>query len=514
MSTSLTRRDFVTGVAKAGAVAGVGDFAFLRGLAPVSADEAKVAPHKVQLSKDIEPLVRLIEDTPRNKLLEAVAGRLHDGLSYQKLLAALLLAGVRSIKPRPVGFKFHAVLVVNSAHLASLAAPDKDRWLPLFWALDNFKESQAANKRESGGWVMAPVEEGKLPPAAHARKRFQEAMDDLNEEGADRAIVSLVRSAGATEVVEEFWRYGARDFRDIGHKAIYVANSWRTMQTIGWRHAEPVMRSLAFALLEHEGGNPAKRDADADRPWRENLKRAAKVRAHWQHGKVTPQAATEVLATLRTASVADSCEKVVELLNKGVDPTSIWDGLFLTAGELLMRKPGIIGVHCVTSINALHFGFQNSGNDETRRLLLLQAPAFLTMFRQRLVRESDFRKDLRIDELKKAEVKASGPELIEEICADIGQDKDPLPAARKTLALLDAKEPQPQALLTAARRLIFTKGTNSHDYKFSSAALEDYYHATPAWRARYLASCTSWLRGSGDKDNTLIDRARAALAKV
>ena len=50
-------------------------------------------------------------------------------------------------------------------------------------------------------------------------------MDNWDEEGADRAIVSLVRSAGAGEVIELFWRYGARDFRDIGHKAIYTANS-------------------------------------------------------------------------------------------------------------------------------------------------------------------------------------------------------------------------------------------------------------------------------------------------
>ena len=47
-----------------------------------------------------------------------------------------------------------------------------------------------------------------------------------------------------------FWRYGARDFRDIGHKAIFVANSYRTLVTIGWRHAEPILRSLAYALLD------------------------------------------------------------------------------------------------------------------------------------------------------------------------------------------------------------------------------------------------------------------------
>jgi hypothetical protein len=502
----------LAGAATAGAVAGLGDFAFLGGLAPVSAAEAHIAPDRVELSKEIEPLVRLIEDTPRKELLEKVAGRLREGLDYQTLLAGLLLAGVRGIKPRPVGFKFHAVLVVNSAHLASLGAPDRERWLPLFWALDNFKESQAQNKRESGGWVMPPVEEAKLPAAAHAKKRFREAMDDWNEEGADRAVAAFVRSAGATEVIEEFWRYGARDFRDIGHKAIYVANSWRALQTIGWRHAEPVVRSLAFALLEHEGGNPAKRDAEADRPWRDNLRRAAKIRPDWRQGKVSPEAAADLLAAMRTASQADACDKVVELLNKGIDPRSVWDGVFLTAAELLMRKPDIIGVHCVTSVNALHYAFQTSGNDETRRLLLLQAPAFLALFHKRIAHASDFNKELRIDGLQKADLKSGGARAIEEIFADVR--KEPLEAARKALAVLGEKNPPARALITAARRLIFNKGTNSHDYKYSSAALEDYYHVTRASRPRYLAACTFWLRGASDPDNALIGRARAALSKT
>ena len=61
------------------------------------------------------------------------------------------------------------------------------------------------------------------------------------------------------------------------------------------------------------------------------------------------------------------------------------------------------------------------------------------------------------------------------------------------------------------RRLIFTKGRDSHDYKFSSAALEDFYHTTPAWRERYLATAMFNLRGANDQDNTLIQRTRAAL---
>ena len=197
MSSPINRRHFVAQSVTAGLLAGLGDLGFVSQLPPVSAADVKATPAVVPLGPDVEPLVRLIEETPREKLLEAVGAKIHDGTSYGRLLGALLLAGVRGIKPRPVGFKFHAVLVVNSAHLASLAAADNDRWLPLFWAIDNFKASQAKNKDESGGWMMPPVDEGKLPSATQAKKRFIEAMDHWDEEGADAAIAALVRNAGA-----------------------------------------------------------------------------------------------------------------------------------------------------------------------------------------------------------------------------------------------------------------------------------------------------------------------------
>lgn len=489
-------------------MASLADLGFLGGLPSVTAEETR--PTIVQLAPDVEPLVRLIEETDRSKVLEAVADRVRSGASYQQLLTAVQLAGVRGIKPRPVGFKFHAVLVINSAHLAAQAAADRDRWLPLFWAIDNFKESQATNKKESAGWMMAPVEEGKLSPPTQAKKRFVEAMDDWDVDGADPAVASLVRTAGAGEVIELFWRYGARDFRDIGHKAIYVANAWRTLQAIGWRHAEPVMRSLAFALLEHEGTNPAKRDAEPDRPWRENLKRVGKIRDGWQRGTLTPSAAAELLATIRSGSSSDAAEQVVELLNKEVDPSNVWDGLFLAAGELLMRQPGIGGLHCVTATNALYFGAHASGNDETRRMLMLQAASFLPMFRQFMSGRGKLN-DLKLDKLEAVELKSKGSEAVEEVFADVR--KDSLTAARKALALLDSQPGSAEALSAEARALIFTKGVNSHDYKFSSAALEDYYHATPAWRNRFLATAMFNLRGLDHPDNDLITRVKAALAK-
>ena len=511
MSSPQTRRTFLTNAARVGALAGVGDFAFLRNLPPLSADEVRQARNVVRLAADIEPLVRLLEDTPRARLIEVAAQRVRGGTSYQQMLAALLLAGVRTIRARPVGFQFHAVLVTNSAHLAALAAQDRDRWLPLFWALDNYKASQGRNR--PADWVMPPVDEARVPPAHQARQRFIEAMDNWDEAGADVAVAGLVRGAGAAEVIELFWRYGARDFRDIGHKAIYAANAWRTLQTIGWRHAEPVMRSLAFALLDHEGTNPARRDADADRPGRDNLRRTDRIRRDWRRGRVTPQASTDLLAALRTGSTGEGCDRVVTMLNDGIDPSCLWDGIFLTAGELLMRQPGIVGLHCVTSVNALHYAYQTSANDETRQLMLLQAAAFLPMFRAAMASRGRIHEDRRIDQLEPLAPEARGPGAIEEIYADVSRDR--VRAARKTLGLLRAEpEAGAQALMAAGRRLIFTKGRDSHDYKFSSAALEDFYHATPHWRGRFLATSMFNLKGAGDRDNDLIQRTRAALGNA
>ncbi|HTD67968.1 MAG TPA: twin-arginine translocation signal domain-containing protein, partial [Candidatus Limnocylindria bacterium] len=127
----IARRTFLQRSATAAALAGIGNLAFLAKLPRVSAAEAALPSGAVQFHPDIEPLVRLLENAPRSRVLEEVAAKIKRGTSYREVLAALLLAGVRNIQPRPVGFKFHAVLVVNSAHLASLASPDTDRWLPI-----------------------------------------------------------------------------------------------------------------------------------------------------------------------------------------------------------------------------------------------------------------------------------------------------------------------------------------------------------------------------------------------
>ena len=508
MKTQNGRRQFLkSAVATGGCLAGIGDLAFLHGLPAVSAAESQLPADTVRFTPEIEPLVRLIEDTPRAQLLERVADKLRDGLGYRQLLAALLLAGVRNVQPRPsVGFKFHAVLVVNSAHLASLSSPDQDRWLPIFWALDNFKSSQARDVRE-GNWTMSAVNEATIPTAEQARGVLIDSLESWDEEATDSAVAGLCRAAGANDLFAIFSRYGVRDFRSIGHKAIFVANSWRTLQCIGWRYSEPVLRSLAYALLNHEGEpNPADSDLSADRPWRKNLERVNRINSQWLGGTLDAQATTDMIRTLRSGSADDSSKLVVELLNRGVAPQSVFDGLLAAAGELLMRQPGIVALHAVTTTNAMHYLFTASDDHETRKLILLQNAAFLPLFREEMKNLGD------VGNQKIDEIEAKTPDVnddpIREVFASLKQDS--ATASAKVLGFLQDGG-DPQQFINAARRLIFLKGTDSHDYKFSSAVLEDYYHTSPQWRNHYLAASINRLRGSTEPDNQLVKRTRAAL---
>jgi hypothetical protein len=267
------------------------------------------------------------------------------------------------------------------------------------------------------------------------------------------------------------------------------------------------MRSLAYALLDHEGQNPSRRDAAPDRPWRRNVTLAAKIRGALPEGAPDAAVSTGMLAVLRGASPEEACDAVVGLLVRGAGTRPIWDALFLGAGELLMREPGIVSLHAVTTANALHYAFRTSGDEETRKLLLLQAAAFLTLFRGDRVSGQG----VEIERLEPHPLDAPGDHALEEIFADVSRDRTR--AARKVSAYL-RRSPKPEALMAAARRLVFLKGSDSHDYKFSSAVLEDCYHVSETWRDRYLAASVFNLPGSGEPDNDLARRTRDAFSRA
>jgi hypothetical protein len=503
MGGMLRRRTFLQSASALGLGAGLGSLDALLGVSPAHASEMALGPGAVQFRPEIEPVVRWIEDTPRDKVFEVALAKLKAGLSYRDLLSGLFLAGIRNIKPRPVGFKFHAVLVINSAHLLALAAPTDERLLPLFWALDNFKNSQAQDVRE-GDWTLQNVDESHLPRPHKARADFVKAMDAWDSDAADVAVAALTRSSGAAETMEAFWRYAVRDQRDIGHKAIFAAQCWRTLQTIGWTHAEPVLRSLAYGLLDLQGD---KRPV-AVGPYEENLANVKKVREDWSVGRPDPGATKSLLETIRHADPVAASAEAVRLLNEGIAPGALWDAVALGGNEFLLKNPGIIAIHAVTASNALHYIFQASGDDSTRKLALLQAVGWLPFYRDR-IKPSTLPG---LDVMEPASLSSKGDEAVAEVFETVGKDRTL--AAQKVLAFL-REGGSPAPIFAAARRMIFHKGKDSHEYKYGAAVWEECLLVSdPKWQAPLAAASMAYVPGSSTPDSPLMKRAREAVAHV
>jgi len=464
---------------------------------------------EVRFHDEIEPWVRVLEETPRDELIGRMAREVAAGqIGYRQLLAALFLAGVRNIQPRPsVGFKFHAVLVVNSAHLASLDAPAAQRWLPIFWALDSFKASQARDIVE-GNWTMAAVDESRLPAEGQAITAFRGAIEKWDEGELDVATAALTRWHTSGEIFDLYAEYAARDFRSIGHKVIYLANCYRTLETIGWHHAEPVLRSLSYALANHVGDpNPATSDLPADRDGRENWPLAGQLRGDWMVGRIDDGATTELLLALRQCSPTEASRLVFEQLQRGVSPVSIYDGLFNFAAELTMRQPAIVPLHAVTTTNAIHYVFRKVRSPQTRAWLLLQNAAFLPHFREESQRRGGLA-DRWVDQFVTADPVADPSQTPHEVFAELG--RQPMAAAQRAFNFLQQGHGV-YPLIQQARELIFLKGNDSHDYKYSSAVLEDYFQLSPGWRDRYLAASLFKMRHAQEGTTGLMQKIQQAL---
>lgn len=442
-------------------------------------------------------LLELLEDSPRERLPRELVRLIHGGLHYEDLLAALSLAATRNVQPYPdVGFKYHSVMMLRSIHLTTqhLAMPDK--WLPVIWAVDYFKDTQAQEQASSGWHMPAPVLT-KTENGEAARRSLIEALDKWDREAADAAIVRYAQLARPDEIFALLFAYGMRDLRDIGHKAITVCNA----HSLG--ALEPILRSTVAALLNREGEpDPATHDLAPDRPWRLNRERLQQIPRSWKQGHDDPVARADLRAALYRVSTEDAGKAVVEILRRGVSPDTIWQVLFDTAAELLMHEPGIVPLHAQTSANALHYAYRISNDEPTQQLALLQCAAFVAMFRQMTnTGESQFN----LQKLEPQPLEGhSASQALEEIFSDLAARRR-MQAARKSLGYLRSGGDADSLIATARRHLVYG-AVEAHDYKFAEAVFDNYSQfPQAAWRAGFLSAAMAYFKAPTRRPVPIVD---------
>jgi len=397
-------------------------------------------------------------------------------------------------------------MVLQAVHHATLKGDPTDRWLPILWAADLFKDAQARDEAETS-WTLPTLSLVVGKDALCAEKVFVDALERWDAEAADTALVTLLATQPLPQVFDVLFRYAARDFRYIGHKAITAANCHRLIRVLGPARAAPMLRSLVYAMQNHgTGANPALADLVPDRPWRQHLEWVDALPTDWLQRHASHDPTSEILQTVRQGSAVDVSRTVLGIVQRGAGPDQVWPALFLAAGELLLLRSGIIAVHANTSVNALHYAFRQTRDTRTRGLVLLQAAAFMPLFRE-LVRAQ---RDLRIDQLEPTDLDLSGDLCAAQIFDQLAVDR--LAAARTALACL--KQPgSASELMQLGRRYTVLRNTGYHDYKFTEAAFENAQYMHSPWRERYLAASVLYLNGPDGRAHPFVARARDSLRR-
>jgi hypothetical protein len=512
MTYATSRRRFLSGAARAAAAGGLANLFGPAAWSPLSAEEAAVTPDLVQLRPEMKPLVKLIEETPREKCPAMLAEQLQKGVPYRQLLAAAFLVAVQR-------GGHHEVYLIHAAHQLSLDVGPQERSLPLFWGVDVIKEHLARFKSEP----VKPLR-GELPSPQQADVQFDTAMREWDQEQAERALLALARQSGPRVAMEKLWPYAARDWSFIGHLAISVAHCWRTLQTIGWQHADPV---LSFVIRDlHRWSNKNLRD----QPYAANVDRVqrsfAALPRDWASGKADVTATRELLNVIRTGRWDDACEWTSSELTRGVGAGTVWDAVHLAAAEFMIRfKLGgrritNRALHSNTSANSLHYAFRTCLDPQSRYLILLQAVGWVTGFLQN-EQSRNMLRDLSITTIPEIELPEDPAAAIEAIFGvlpprsflDEIENRSHQDEASRLAYAYGRAAPEASHFLRTARRLLCTKATlNAHDVKFPVAIFEDLDLVSAAWRPHLLAGSVHFLHGPKSEDNPAIRQAMERLS--
>ncbi len=418
--------------------------------------------------------------SPREKVLDTAFAFLEGGADWRQLLGAVLLAGSQEVRPEPVGFKVHGLMVVGSAYQLAEAMRPEQRLIPTLFCVDGLKSSQQQDIGE-GDWTLSAAAESKFSDVREARLAFVAAMDDWNLKEADRAMIGLFHYLDRDAIFELLWPYAARDFGDIGHKAIFTAQAHYALGYIPWQSALPILRNLTYGLLSDK-----KNSEFSD--FGKNIARVEELDLNWMNGKRALEASHQFMKQLRTVDSSQAGELAAGMLAEGVHPQSIWDGARLFASEALFRSPGFLAVHATTSVNALHMAYMRTSNRKTKALCLLQAASWMPLMRQFLSRS-------RLYSLSGPGLDSLKPEKSAKIdLKAIFTKAETNHAEAGSMMLTLLKEPgSVSAIKNQMRELLMDKCRENHQFKYLAAMHMDFDAAAPGAASHIMAAGLGFL---------------------
>ncbi len=356
-----TRREFLAQVGQGMLVATVGyEVANGLGLSSALAEEKAAALNFGPL----ESLVRLMQDTPADKLLPVLAEKLRSGTEIRTLVAAGALSNARTFGGEDyVGY--HTLMALAPAWYMSQEMTGAERALPVLKVLYR-NTHQIQNHGGCQSEVMHEVAPAALPAGKSAGDALQEAMRRKDKTAAEQMFAGLV--SGNTDDAFNALLHMVQDHTEV-HRVVLPYRAWDLLGIVGKEHAHALLRQSVRYCVNAEsrgygGGNEA----------RDLLpKMLDEYKLHDRkpgERRMDDAWVGQFSETIFKSTALQAAAVVAAALADGVSPADIGEALTLTANQLVLRDMGrtpymevagkplgsihgdSIGVHASDSANA------------------------------------------------------------------------------------------------------------------------------------------------------------------
>jgi hypothetical protein len=332
MKAPATRREFLADVGRGMVIATVG-YSMARELclAPAFAAEAADSLDFGQL----EPLVRFMQETPADKLVPALAGKLKAGADLKRLVAAAALANARTFGGEDyVGF--HTMMALAPALHMSRELPDALQPLPVFKVLyrnTNRIQEQGGRKDE----VLHPVKPGELPGSGCAGESVREAVHRQDAPEAERRFAALAKLK-PDEALDQLL-YTVEDNTEV-HRVVLPYRSWDLLEMIGKEHAHTLLRQSVRYCVKAESW--AHRGAiDEPRRLLPRLLEEHKLLERAPGSRSAEDQWVDDLSQLIFKSTPEqAASAVAAALAEGFSPAAVGEAVSLAANQIILRDAG------------------------------------------------------------------------------------------------------------------------------------------------------------------------------
>jgi len=362
MNTPRTRREFLAEVGRGMLVATVGsEVAGGLGLASARAEETA----DTLTFGSLEPLVCLMQETPVNRLLPALAEELRSGTDLRRLTAAAALANARTFGGEDyVGF--HTMMALAPAlHMARELSSELQP-LPVFKVLyrnTNRIQERGGRKEE----VLHQIKPAPVSGACPGGEVLREAVRNKKVDVAEQTFAAIAQQSA--DLAFDHLLFAVQDNTEV-HRVVLPYRAWDLLGLIGKEQAHTLLRQSVRYCVKAESWQHTP-TWDEPRTLLPRMLEQHKLLGRLPGDRKAEDGWVEQMSqTIFNSTPEQAAGAVAAALAEGMLPADIGEAITLAANQLILRDMGrtprdevpgkplgsvhgdSIGVHACDSANA------------------------------------------------------------------------------------------------------------------------------------------------------------------